>query len=193
MFGEGKVGVRDGGLRSEMGELGIGGSEVGGTLGTEVDRSGRLGVGGCGVGGNMGTFGGQLFVQEVGERTSILTAMSLNSFPTLIDNTSTPAPQSIDEPSHTRWTRGRSTQRKTSHDVGVDRKPATKRHVVESFEHEAGRDRRAPASAKSAAEQATASAINHDDDDDDDNNGDGRNMRKSCFRCRWQVHVGSSF
>ena len=38
--GSGTVGVRDGGLRSEIGELGIGGSEVGGTLGTEVDGSG---------------------------------------------------------------------------------------------------------------------------------------------------------
>ena len=92
------------------------------------------------------------------------------------DNTSTTVPQSIDEPSHTRRSRGRSTQRKTSQDVGVDRKPATKRHVVERVEHEVGRDRRAPAIALAAAEQAPASAVN-DDDDDDNNNGDGRNRQ----------------
>ena len=123
----------------------------------------------------MGTFGGQLCVPEVGDRTSILTAMSLKHVPTSIDNTSTPVPQTIGEPSHTRRVRGRSTQHKTSHDIGVDRKPATKGHVVESFEHEVGRDRRAPAIALVAAEQATASAIN--DDDDDNNNGDSRNRQ----------------
>ena len=69
--GLGTVGVRDGGLRSEIRELGIGGSEVGGTLGTEVDGSGGRGVGGYGVGGDVGTFGGQLCVPEVGGRTSI--------------------------------------------------------------------------------------------------------------------------
>ena len=95
----------------------------------------------------MGTFGGQLCVPEVGERTSILTAMSLKSVPTSIDNTSAPVPRSIDDckQSPTSRSRGRSTQRRTSHDIGVDRKPAVKRHVVESFEHEIGRDRRVPA------------------------------------------------
>ena len=62
-------------------------------------------------------------------------------------------------------TRGRSTQRKTSHDVEVDRKPATKRSVVESFKH-VDQDRKAP---------ATAPAINNDDDN---SNGDGKG------RCR---------
>ena len=102
--------------------------------------------------------------------------MSLKSVQTSIDTTSIQIPRSIDDckQSHTRRGRGRSTQRKTSHDIGVDRKPATKRHVVESFEHEVGRDRRAPALAIAAAEQATASAIN---DDDDNNNGDGRNRQ----------------
>ena len=94
--GSGSVGFGDGGLRSEIGEFGVGGSRVGGTLGTEVDGSGGLGVGGSGVGGNVGTFGGQLCVPEIGDRTSILTAMTLQSVPTLIDNASTPVPRFID-------------------------------------------------------------------------------------------------
>ena len=74
--GSGTVGFGDGGLRSDIGEFGIGGSRVGGTLGTEVDGSRGLGVGGSGVGGSVGTFGGQFCVPEAGERTFILIAMS---------------------------------------------------------------------------------------------------------------------
>ena len=64
--GSGTVGFGNGGLRSEIG---------------------GVGVGGPGVGGSVGTLGEQLCIPEVGERTSILFSMSLKSVPTSIDNT----------------------------------------------------------------------------------------------------------
>ena len=75
-----------------------------------------------------------------------------------IDSASMTIPHVIDESSQRR--RGRSTQRKTSHEPSVDHKPAMKRSGVEICEH-VDTNRKAP---------ATATTIN----DDDNNNDDGK-------------------
>ena len=72
-----------------------------------------------------------------------------------IGSASMTIPRAIDESSQKR--RGRSTQRKTNHELLVDRKPAMKRSGFEIWEH-IDTNRKVP---------ATATTIDDDNNDDD--------------------------